>query len=873
MTITVDPDILRNTHHVKLYDGTNTVGLILCDSSGKANVRGLRAVPYPRASLKIYQSEQKYADLQPPFTPIVQADWSGGFGSDDFDLDATKYFDGYRVYTGAMGQVILGGQETWTKGYRSVVQFFPGSVTWFPLHSYIHATKITADATFDCYRVAFWAKKVGTPGGDLKVSIYTDVTNAPGVLIQTKTVLNADIDAVSEIVSAYWDAHVDIVSGTVYWLTFEFVGTITDEDNCFFVGTINDIACTALKSLDAGAHWISADYGAAYRLLDLDHGFRAIFFEHRGALLAAVNYDDATVSKVFINGDWGLADDNTGQLTKLIDATKSWVTNEFVGCVVKIIYGPGSEDNNNFRTITANDGTSLTVSPAWDRVQTVNTHYVILGNNWREITGHNFSGKVTDVLVCQHVAYFAMGQGEDLKRLRAYDDGSGVWTLEWVTETGNKASFLEAVSRSDGIKIYKGLQGYPSIVAMADAIDGTGYAPISNLVFGSNTVVGFGKGQITGLERYGEPESLYVFKEDSIFYDAGDQVFRELPLRELAGLKSEYNGRISLVHNVYLYFSYGFGWQRYYRSNLDSVGPDEILPDERMGAVSGAVGYPGKYFISIESADYSSVLMQNGYGWHEIYCAPKWAKIRGIYIQSIPGQNMARLWIAVGSSIIWVPVANNMYRDTDVRYTHEGVLVSPRYYLGLHDVEKFFYSLKLVTENLTTGGIEIQADYRVNDEANWYSMTDYLTETFDTSPIQEIKLSPLNSVKGAWFQYRLRIMTNTNLITPRLLASVIEAIARIPTKNAYQMVFRLADGDHDLNGEPDMTSALTKKGYLDSMAQQANPIQMWTNMGFWEHKWVLLENIPVQVLAIIQEENRDVYVCQATVIEIEDYAV
>ncbi len=61
-------------------------------------------------------------------------------------------------------------------------------------------------------------------------------------------------------------------------------------------------------------------------------------------ILAGLSQPTTGNSLLYLNGDRGAADDNTGALTTLIDATKSWVANEWIGCYAVLTAGPGSEN-------------------------------------------------------------------------------------------------------------------------------------------------------------------------------------------------------------------------------------------------------------------------------------------------------------------------------------------------------------------------------------------------------------------------------------------------------------------------------------------------------------------------------------------------
>ena len=100
------------------------------------------------------------------------------------------------------------------------------------------------------------------------------------------------------------------------------------------------------------------------------------------------------------------------------------------------------------------------------------------------------------------------------------------------------------------------------------------------------------------------------------------------------------------------------GIQRYYNQQVDSVGPDKDtgLPEDRQGQIADLCVYPGRYFAAIDAGDgYSSVLMNNNSGWHEIYRAPNpGERIRHLGYQAISGTRPDRLWISVGDDIVWL---------------------------------------------------------------------------------------------------------------------------------------------------------------------------------------------------------------------------
>ena len=97
MTVTTGPTQPNPSHHIKLTDGTNTVGLVLVDGYGQPDVRGFQRNPTGQP-IKMYSGIQKYDDSMPPWTPVTMSDFSG-MGKNEFDEDKAGYYWGLRLYT------------------------------------------------------------------------------------------------------------------------------------------------------------------------------------------------------------------------------------------------------------------------------------------------------------------------------------------------------------------------------------------------------------------------------------------------------------------------------------------------------------------------------------------------------------------------------------------------------------------------------------------------------------------------------------------------------------------------------------------------------------------------------------------------------
>ena len=110
-TIRTEPTEKKITHHVSFSNGGTELGLVLCNGYGNPSTQGIRQGKMPNRSLQISQGDPDYSDMELPYTPITQKDWSGGRGQEDFEKDKTRYSDSHTI-DAMMGEVMLGPKPT-----------------------------------------------------------------------------------------------------------------------------------------------------------------------------------------------------------------------------------------------------------------------------------------------------------------------------------------------------------------------------------------------------------------------------------------------------------------------------------------------------------------------------------------------------------------------------------------------------------------------------------------------------------------------------------------------------------------------------------------------------------------------------------------
>ncbi len=880
MPIRVSPTTEKPTHHISLKDRRGkTVGLILCDDKGQP-VRDPATVfqknPVDTTAQKQTSGNSSYESYEYPYTPIVQDDWSGGRGNLDFERDSTKYFDSFRARTGRQNKAYAGPQEVYATGVRTANQNMPGSVSWHKLigtQRYLYY-RFTASASFTAGLVWLLVRRKATPA-DLTISIYSDSAGLVGSSLESITVAYTRLEDtlmewLNETISEA------LTSGTAYWLVINAADT-DDDSRHWLIGMKNSSGNTyTSEEFESTPGAITKDL--YFRITEANSDKTCIPFDYKEGKYFVVS-GASGAPKLYLAGDRGTADANSGQLTKLIDATKTWTVNEWAGYVVKVIDGTGSTEPQPWRTIVSNTSSELTLDSAWTITHDTTTEYVIYGVKLTEITGHGLTAPVTDVLVTtKGIILFAQGDSVNIRRAK-FETSAGAWTASYADDGTNKAIFLEYKPQAQKIVKANNRDGTnDTSVALADPVEWT----TASHTFGTATKVDSKYVRITGMAVYpdeGGTEAVWVFKEDLPFIVPGTGNPYPLNLQEMRTVRSEKNGRNPLVHNVYLYFPLGYGLQRYYGGTIDDVGPNsgEGLPTNRRGAINYMVGYPGKFFVSIDAGTSGYACILESGGWHERYRAPKGQRISMMAFQVTPGDLPDRMWIYQGNDLLFLPFPSdtvNELEDANYTFCPEFSITFSRMHAGLFDVMKVIRKIKLQTENLQantdTGDpiCWIEVDYKLNEDTEWYSFDDLFLE----SPTQEVDFGkqPEYGLAAKRLQFRIRAYTTDNSQTPVLLAFIVNSVLRTDVKYIYGPVqFRLMDDEPTLQGageKDDMPFAKDKRKRMEDWADASTDSMLWMeSVSDIFHEKMIFANVPNfrQVLLSNAEDNefkRAVYV-------------
>lgn len=702
-----------------------------------------------------------------------QRSWKGGRGIDRLSDRPDGYWDSKDAWTLSEGRAHPTLLWRFAKGLRSADFFLPDSTHSMGWKTLTGAAPYVAmsftSSGFTTSYLRLWIRKHGTPG-DLTISLYDDSSGSPGSSLDSVTLSASDV---SDVLSKFqkFDFSNVLSSSTVYWIHIQCAST-DNTNNHWDIGGYND-GSTGKSSTD-GSTWAVANFDLYYYVANEDVARTFFtFFLDEAMYVVDAKEDLSTASQLYLNGDRGKATSATS--TTLVQSTKSWVADRWIGAFVKIIRGTGA---GQVREILDNDGTSLTVS-AWLLTPDNTSEYIIYGTDWfTEITPAGLSLVSGNPVVVNRIVYFP--QGAATLRTMVWNSTTAAHSFE---DDSGAVKFLIKTTSASGIKLWG--SNVSNLLYYASAVD---YATSpTNLTWSGGQAIGDTTYPITGLAE--KDGLIYIFKEDGVWW-ASDGLTTIAKLQGgLDKVPSADNGRGAIVHQQFLYHSWLHSVMRIYGSSHDDVGQDWSgwgLPDGREGVFSSFDSYTSLLIAGVDAGDgTSSVLGWDGLGWHELlrgYDAG--LRIRMVKVQPCP-ETRNRLWIEIGGNLVYqeLPYKKGSPRlDSGCRYMHEFVIESSAIDMGTASaLAKFIKELTVYSKNLG-GGSEIYVDFQVDDDVNTSTWTN-ATTVFE-SPESSAFLG-LNNIRQ--FAYRLRVQVADNSLPVEILGVVPNGHARSP----YKMVWTL----------------------------------------------------------------------------------
>ena len=163
---------------------------------------------------------------------------------------------------------------------------------------------------------------------------------------------------------------------------------------------------------------------------------------------------------------------------------------------------------------------------------------------------------------------------------------------------------------------------------------------------------------------------------------------------------------------------------------------------------------------------------------------------------------------------------------------------------GLYDLWKLYSSLKLVSESLEEGTVEVHVDYRLDRETSWTPMV----ELFKDSPSEELAFRDDLTLKGKRVGLRLRFLTETATIAPVVETTLMEVAAQVPVTKSFSAPFRLMEGNPNLQGDPDPVyrTAEELNDQLLDYAVNLVPLVFEATSSVWHGQVVFLNPAPLR---------------------------
>jgi hypothetical protein len=376
-----------------------------------------------------------------------------------------------------------------------------------------------------------------------------------------------------------------------------------------------------------------------------------------------------------------------------------------------------------------------------------------------------------------------------------------------------------------------------------------------------------GNERITNLIKYGPNQILHVITTGGIYREYGGD-FLEVSPPELGNTKDDRNGAAALTHGPYLYLSLLDSLGRFYQgqeANLDILGPtdDEGLPENRRGNVADIVGYLDTLYLAIDggSDNYSSILVYNGIGFHEIYRAPATGlRINGLYIQTLPGGYIDRLWFNEGSELAWVGIDLNPSANSNYRYTSVGTLDVGTIFSGMKDVEKYFNQVKVHWDGYHQIGV-YHGIYNVAQDRHICPVDDgFLTSRpYDTASLD---------VAGYMLYIQFGLEHQDVSHSPEIFAFTVDVLEHLPVKRTYQWNMLISTMQEDLQGVEDWSTNVTgHKTALENMVNTAALTTVVSQYPWYDSVDVKMAQVDYRVVQVDPDVQEYALVAICTAIE------
>lgn len=464
-----------------------------------------------------------------------------------------------------------------------------------------------------------------------------------------------------------------------------------------------------------------------------------------------------------------------------------------------------------------------------------------------EVTGHGLN-LIKDVFVVNNIAYFAQGSGYVIRRWKP-DATAPVWADDGT----NKADkFCDHSTAAEGAVIARYYRGSTTSNTIA-------FSPIqdwgTNLKFGTNSKLGKGDPVSSIISYQGK---LYVFKTDSIWTIDGNGTIYKFNSK-VDDANTATNGRASIEHGQYLYFSLDKSLEQLYGSNITDVGPHHGagLPSSRVGFVSAMENAFNQLFVAIDGdTGYSAIMLFDGVNYHEVWRAPEAGKsISTLYWYSNKDMAYPYLFFDYGGQICFIKYPDfgfNPSKDTGMYYAPEADLITSTFDMNITRRPKYFNEFSVISKNLydsrsdfsisthITADSHVEVYYQVDNDINSENWN--RVGTIYTSPFGSVNIDRSNVYA---IRLKLKLITSDASKPPIINATVLEGFARTPIKYQWVMRIKTSSVQSTMTGAPDHNPDKLYS-WLEEKAKSAEVCTVHSSLVKLHNKRVMIEPPSVQ---------------------------
>lgn len=689
-----------------------------------------------------------------------QTEWNGGRGRLFFKSDPNGYYDAHHAWTLQAGYLFAVPQIRHAKGFRNEDTFMPGdgtnSTVWKSLFAggtaRYASVSFAASASYSAKYIRLIVRRVGTPG-TLTVELTSDTAGSPGSVLKTVTLAASGLESSSVVTRSHrfkfnFSATESLTSGTTYHV--KAYGASTDDVNNHWE-ILADGGTSGGKTSTNNSTFSASGWSMYYRVCDTDLARRLKSFYLDGAWYVISVNDDASASKLYINGDRKTVASATS--TSVTVASTPWTASRWSadGAWMYIYSGKGV---GQARLITANTNNTLTVGTFAITPDTTSKFTIIHTKWWSEVTttGTTLGSAVNTPYAVQNVAFLPMGSAAYVQRLTSAHvvSNEGVYSDEFELINNAKALNLwSAVYSTSKLQLFN-IPDTMASVTLIGKLASTKNVGIND--YWINRIIAHDK-------------KLYVMKENLMYTIDGDNI--EEKAISIKDMPSRLNGVAAVSQQSYLYWSWASSMERMIANNASDImnfKPNYSgFPSDRKAVPSSASNLLSWVMVAMDggSSYYSSVLLWNDMGWMELLRGfEAGARIRDSFVMSSIEQK-PRVWTCIDGDLVYQDMPlndNNPLQTSSFAYEHEFSVVTGVIDGNDPSMKKAISKIQFLCNNSMANGIigvDFQTDADVWTE-NWTPLSDTITTTQQEILINMGKLDKI--------AFRIRAHTNSPIV-------------------------------------------------------------------------------------------------------------